>query len=146
MLTLGYVLISKAISSPQALALVLLHIVQRDHTMPSMRNTSLKVLYISSSLFGFFIFASYSAILTSLMTLAPPDPSIKSFQDIYALNLPLTTRKSAAYEIYLKVAPKDSYMSKVYERALKNGDDKKFANSESEALEQILAGELYYGG
>ena len=69
-----------------ATAVVLLSLGQMNYVLKRTRYAS-KTLFVFGSVFAFLIFAYYNAVLTSLMTSAPPSVKITSFSDVIEADL-----------------------------------------------------------
>lgn len=78
----------KDLSVMKSFSLICLALIQRDLGL-EMRSPSSKVMFTSVFCLTFIIYATYTAALTSVMTLAPSSPLVTSFQDILDRDLEL---------------------------------------------------------
>ena len=66
------------------------------------------------SCFAIVIFATYTADLTTRMTVGQAANPIKSFKDIYDLGKKLLINRGGAGETFLKNSPDGSYLSLIF--------------------------------
>ena len=125
----------------EALALNALLILQRGFDIKSC-SLSIKILYFNSCLFGFIFFAYYSAVLTSLMTAAAPEPLIRSFKDINDKNMDVFVLQGTSSEAYLSNSEPESDMYKAYQRLQESNN---YVHSTEGEREMIRAGNLVFG-
>ena len=80
---------------------------------------SVRVLLISSALFGIFVYEVYNSDLTAQMTLGSTVATLNNFQDVLDHGYQVHTRKGSSTELLLATAPEGSAMKRVYEENLK---------------------------
>ena len=97
--------------------------------------------------FSFFMFASYTALLTSFMTLRSGPEPIKSFQDIYENDHHLVVTRASSHHNFLATKPHDSYARKLYEERMLGNSDNFVPNifALDDLLEKIPHA-LFWGG
>ena len=107
--------------------IVIASFIQRDPDY-QMRSSSAKALKFTCNLTMFFIFAAYTACLTTDMTCSQKFELIKSWQELLDSEYQLTIWKDSATHELFENAPKNSDRGIVYEQALRGKEDALLTN------------------
>ena len=128
-----------------ALAVVTVAIIQREYYL-CVRSPTAKLLFNITGLFGFLMFAYYSAVLTSLMTAAAPPLEIRSFEDVLMHGLDVFIWKDSAPVRDMSTAKPGTAQSKVYQDML-DSPNSSFLLSQADIVERLATDPngLYYG-
>ncbi len=128
-----------------AMAVVSVAMIQREYYLAT-RSTTAKILFTVTGLFAFFMFACYSAVLTSLMTAAAPSLQLRSFADVLNLGLKVFVWKNSAPAQFMSEAEEGTAQNKVYKDMKKRGHSS-IANGQEEIEERLYnyPDYAYYG-
>ncbi len=128
-----------------AVAVVSVAMIQREYYLVTRRKTT-KILFTVTGLFAFFMFTFYSAVLTSLMTVAAPSLQLRSFADVINLGLTVFVWKDSAPAHYMSQAKEGTAQNKVY-RDMKKRGQSSLANDQKEIEERLYnyPDHAYYG-
>ncbi len=129
-----------------AIAVVSIAMIQKEYYLAT-RSTTAKIIFNVTGLFAFFMFAYYSAVLTSLMTAVTPSLQLRSFADILKFGLKVFVWKDSTPALDMLDAKEGTAQSKVYKDMKKRGHQSSFAESQKEIEERLYhyPDYAYYG-
>ena len=131
-LAFGFLMISRmdphAIHNPydserfgilNAIGLVMIALLQRDYHINKSKS-SVRLLFVVTCLSTYMIFAYYSAVLTSSMTVLEPQNQLKSYNDIITYSYNMLVLRGSNFETFLKESKPPSIFHEIYEKRIKN--------------------------
>ena len=117
-----------------------------DYELTKSCKMSSKMLQFILHLFTFFIFACYTALLTSFMTARPQPSEIKDFQDVYENKVHIFLWKNTVNHLDMANSPANSWENKVYSEFIEGKSDRFISDAtELEDYFNKHPKALYYG-
>ena len=112
-------------------------LIQLD-TPYSYTNIGSRVLYFASALFTTVIFASYTADLTTSMTVPSPKVQIRSFKDMAKTEYKINFFKDAAPFTAMSTAKDETGIKQMYTARVENSLPSKYPKTYAEAAQMIV--------
>ena len=136
---IGYILMiaNVDIEAVNGFVVVFRLLVQLD-TPYNYSNTGNRILFVAVALFTTVIFASYTADLTTSMTVTAPSVQIRSFKDMAKTEYKINFFKDAAPFTAMRTAKDDTGIKHLFSAKVKNSLPSKFPKTYDEAAQMIL--------
>ena len=119
----------------QSVGLTTMTLIQLSYNV-SIKSTSAKILFISSSIFSYIIFTFFACDLIAGMTIGSEEVPISSFQDVLDRGYQVVTRLSSSSHELLKSSKENTTMHTVYYKTM-HGDANNFYVNISDALVRL---------
>ena len=119
-------------------ATIVYHALLQLETDGKINHLSRKILFLSAYLFGFCMFAHYSADLTTTMTVRPREDPFKTFDDIADSDYDVRVFKDNNLHTLLKNTGPSSNFYKMYKQKIENNPAAAISTSYDETNQMLL--------
>ena len=135
---IGHINNAKDMSPSNCIGMVFTFLLLRDFAKLSKTKMTTKVAFLTTTIFSFFLFSAYTALLTSTMIFSPSSLKIETLDDLLKTDLKLLLLENNAYHQMFISAQDDTPYQRVYDKLIKD-NPLAFYQSNPDAYERMVS-------